>query len=278
MASDRLEIRYHAQARAAIRPIRLNVPGWAGESRERGDGAVPQPWHCVPFVEASTYGFELVWAASDELRIANHNGKVAFSASPQDLQDRFAHVVGEHSQFTPGHYGLNSNLDIRVPDGYVLRIEPHPSFYTDSTGTVPCAIAGHIQTAWWPNFFFVVIKIPPPGGEHIYRPGQPYAQALVVPHRPNYELREMTQGEVAERARQSRDIAARKESIAKQVWTSRDGVVFTDVYRTLARGYNDGGLQRVNELIYGATPAQERGVFKQDPSGGGGLGSSQFKI
>ena len=37
------------------RPIRVKNPGWGGEPQKMVDGSEPQPWHCLPFVEGSTW-------------------------------------------------------------------------------------------------------------------------------------------------------------------------------------------------------------------------------
>ena len=48
--------------------------------------------------------------------------------------------------FADGHFGMTSCLDIQVPDGYVLRMESHPRFYTDTTNTVPCVVFKRSQS------------------------------------------------------------------------------------------------------------------------------------
>jgi len=43
----------------APQPIRLQVPGWAGKADKLVAGVTPQPWHCMPYVDAAVYGLEL---------------------------------------------------------------------------------------------------------------------------------------------------------------------------------------------------------------------------
>lgn len=61
------------------RPIKLQIPGWAGHDLNHGDGATPQPWHCPPFVDGSTYGLELLYpfdySFNPEQRRARANGR-----------------------------------------------------------------------------------------------------------------------------------------------------------------------------------------------------------
>jgi hypothetical protein len=62
-----------------------------------------------------------------------------------------------------------------------VRTEPHPRFYTDTTGTVPIAVPALLRTEWWPMISFVVFKSPAEGETHIFRPGEPMLQILILP-------------------------------------------------------------------------------------------------
>ena len=57
-------------------PIRLDIPGWAGTAAKMEDGSAPQPWHCNPFVEGSTYGLELIYPYETECQVINDKGAV----------------------------------------------------------------------------------------------------------------------------------------------------------------------------------------------------------
>lgn len=182
------------------RPIKLEIPGWAGEKSNHGDGDKPQPWFCPPFVEGATYGLELLYPFDTECHVKIVNGKLFFECDFSEENKDCPYVeLPPFSNFAPGHFGMTSSLDIEVPPGYVLRTEPHPRYYTDITNTVPCCIPGHLQTEWWPKIFFVVFKNPMPGQTLIFRKGEPYGQVLVVPRQINYEIKEMTSFETAER-------------------------------------------------------------------------------
>src|SRR5262249_12180924 len=95
--------------------------------------------------------------------------------------------------------------DLKVEDGLALRIEPHPRFYLDPTETVPIAVPALIRR-WWPMLNFVVFKSPAEGRMHIFRPGEPFAQVIVIPAESEFELVEMREGESAKRERQGKGI------------------------------------------------------------------------
>ena len=229
-------------------PIKLQIPGWAGEDRNHGDGAKPQPWHCPPFVEGSTYGLEMIYPFDTECHIVNKDGKLEF------LGD-FSSEAIENVTFPPfqvfaeGHYGYTSAIDIQAPPGYVIRIEPHPRFYTDTTGTVPIPVAGHLQTEWWPKIFFVVFKQPRPGEVHIFRKNEPYAQMLVLPKKVGYDIREMTPEERHQRGKLDAEISKNGAGISRHKWKDHKGNTFDDKYKQLRGAYERGGHEAVKELV-----------------------------
>src|SRR5580704_6265413 len=61
-----------------LQPIRISTPGWAGEPVKMEDGAPIQPLHCLPFVEGSTYGLELIYPYEKECHVVNDNGVPRF--------------------------------------------------------------------------------------------------------------------------------------------------------------------------------------------------------
>ncbi|HYH79409.1 MAG TPA: hypothetical protein VEX86_06420, partial [Longimicrobium sp.] len=164
----RIELGYRAWNQAQPpRRIKLSIPGWAGDDVPAADGARPQPWHCRPFVDAASYGVELVYGFETECRVnRDAGGEIHFDgdfsgeiARAKEAGQEFAIPFGT---FAPHHYGMTSALDVMPPPGHVLRIEPHPRFFTDTTGTVAAAVPGHIER-FWPRMFFVVFKSPAPG-------------------------------------------------------------------------------------------------------------------
>jgi len=242
------------------RPIRLQIPGWAGMDRDHGNGAVPQPWHCPPFVDASTYGHELVYPFKSECSVKRINGELIFEGDFSDeewnLNEEGRNMSGEEPKkktppmmsFAPGHYGMSSALDIEPPEGYVLRTEPHPRFFTDDTGTVPCLISGHIQR-WWSRIFFVVFKAPREGEVHIFRPGEPYGQALFLPQKNNVQFVPFSEEESRERESRERKIGEHGQRIANNIWRDNKGQTFDDKYKVLSGAYSRGGYESVDESI-----------------------------
>jgi hypothetical protein len=152
------------------KPIKPKLPGWAGKPGYT-NGSEPQAWHCKPFVDAATYGLELIYPWDAECVVtADKEGNVKFdgdfSADEKVCDMKFPPFM----TFAPFHYGFTSSLDIETEPGQVLRIEPHPRFYTDRTGDVPVAVAGHLEAEWWSRIFFVVFKTPKPGEKHSFFP------------------------------------------------------------------------------------------------------------
>ena len=45
----------------------------------------------------------------------------------------------------PQFYTFATSIDIQAPPGYVLQIQPHPRFFTDTTGTVPLSLIGQVD-------------------------------------------------------------------------------------------------------------------------------------
>jgi diadenosine tetraphosphate (Ap4A) HIT family hydrolase len=138
------------------------------------------------------------------------------------------------STFAPGHFGMSSGLDIEVPENYVLRLEPHPRFYVDTTNTVPCCITGHLQTNWWPKIFFVVFKNPIPGQTLIFRKGEPYGQILILPKKVSYEIQEMSPEEKAKRNQVDAKIEKYYKKFVKNDWIDNEGHNFNDTYKQLS--------------------------------------------
>lgn len=237
---------------APPRPTRLQIPGWAGQPARREDRPAPQPWHCLPFTEAATAGLELVYPFDTECRVTRENGRVCFSGDWAAEQKEAAGEITfpPFAAFAPDHFGFTSSLDIEVPDGYSLRVETHPRFYTDTTGTAPAAVPGHIQSAWWPRIFFVVFKSPGEGQEVVFRKGEPYAQIMALP-KTEYQVREMTPAEVEGRKSLEAKIL-RYSKHYSQTWIDHAGNPFETKYRQLAAAYAKGGLAKVHDVLGGA--------------------------
>lgn len=232
------------------RPIKLEVPGWAGEHNKHTNGDAPQPWHCLPFVEGSTYGLELCYSFEGESRVSMKDGQLLFEGDcVVDNPDAPGKKMPLFMAFAPHHFGTTSCLDIHVPPGYVLRTEPHPRFYTDTTSSVPCCVPGHLQTQWWPMIFFLVFKNPMPGQTLVFKKGQPYAQVLVVPKKVGYDIQEMSQQEQEERRTIGNLIRQHSKQFVKNDWCDNTGGHFDDKYKILSAIYAKSGADGVKEFL-----------------------------
>jgi tetratricopeptide (TPR) repeat protein len=270
--TDKLIIRYSTPAPHILPPrrIRLDVGGWAGPADQKmEDGSEVQPWHCLPFVEGSTYGLELLYPHEQECRVINQGGAVRFD---WDLDKEPPGTVtgGEFITFSPkaspGQYLFNTRMDLQAPPGHVLRIEPHPRFFTDLTGETPPAIIANVQSEWWSRPLFVVFKVPPPGGRHVFRKGEPYAQVIFVPQQPQYELEPMTDDQAAQRRQLSQSIERTKDRIATRKWINKAGDDQTNHYKVMAAAFAREGEQGVARVVQEAAAELEASLPTNHPT------------
>jgi hypothetical protein len=217
-----------------LRPRRtkLEVPGWAGEPEPRADGSHEYPWHCIPFTEAARAGIELFYPYDKELRVSTEKGDLVFEG---DFGDPLEPGIERppFSSFGKEYYTYQILIDLKVEDGFAIKTETHPRFYTDTTGTVPIAVPA-ILRHWWPMMFFVVFKAPAEGQTHIFRPGEPFMQITIVPAETKFDLVEMPEDEAAERELQSQRIYASRSTLsADSQWVSSTNTVFDGTYRRI---------------------------------------------
>jgi len=217
------------------RRTKLEIPGWAGPAEPRRNGSHEQAWHCTPFTEGAQYGFELFYPYDNELRVTKRDGRV-------HLEGEFGPPPDNGLQWPPfrsfgeNYYTYQLLLDLKVGEDYAVRAEPHPRLYTDPSDDVPIAVPALIRTSWWPMISFVVFKAPPPGVTHVFRPGEPFMQFLVIPAEPQFELEEMRGEEAAERELRGRRIHATRETLGRDsTWVSATNTVFDGTYRRLHR-------------------------------------------
>src|SRR5262249_11304379 len=116
---DNMTVKYQGYAKARPpQPIRIETPGWAGPAQQMEDGSEPQPWHCLPFVEGSTYGLELLYQYDSECHVINDNGNIRFDWDYAN-EPGGALTGGEFRTFDPRHaskfYLFNTRLDIVPP-------------------------------------------------------------------------------------------------------------------------------------------------------------------
>jgi tetratricopeptide (TPR) repeat protein len=235
-----------------LQAIRITTPGWAGEPVKMEDGAAIQPFHCLPFVEGSTYGLELQYTYETECHVINDNGAPRFEWNSMkepsgDLKG------GEFLFFSPiqnaKYYLFNTKLDILPPPGHVIRTEPHPRFLTDDAGTVPLPMIGHLQNEWYPRPLFVVFRAPRPGQRHIFRKGEPYAQLLFVPQEVTYQITKMSPEEQAAREAMTAQIQFARNSIATRQWYNSTKNEQDNHYKVLAAAFAKGGKAEVERKV-----------------------------
>jgi len=228
-----VQVKYRLfEPRLCPRRTKLEVPGWAGQREPRKDGSHEYAWHCVPFSESARYGIELFYPFDNELRVTTQDGHLIldgdFGPDP-DTGVQWPPFRNFGDQF----YTYQILLDLKVEEGFAIRIEPHPRFYTDQTDTVPIAVPALLRR-WWPMMNFAVFKSPAEGRTHIFRPGEPFAQVLVIPADIEFELVEMDEEEAAERELQSRRIHASRDTLSAHTrWVSATDTVFDGTYRFL---------------------------------------------
>lgn len=212
------------------RQTRLEVPGWGGQREPRSDGSHEYAWHCLPFTEGAQYGLELFYPYDHELRVTTRSGVPQFDGDfgpppePGLMWPPFRN-------FGNIYYTYQLSLDLNPGPGMAVRFETHPRFYTDTTDTVPIAVPALIRN-WWPMTFFLVFKSPAEGQTHIFRGGEPFVQALIIPEECKLTLEEMTEEEAAERELQSQRIYKSRSTLsAESQWTSASNTVFDGTYR-----------------------------------------------
>ena len=79
---------------------------------------------------------------------------------------------------------------------------------------------------------FPGVQIAARGKTHIFRPGEPFAQILIVPEEATFDLVPMSDEEAAERELQSRRIFQSRGTLSAETeWTSATNTVFDGTYR-----------------------------------------------
>lgn len=211
------------------RRTRLEVPGWAGQPEPRSDGSHEYPWHCVPFSEAVRAGIEVPYPYDDALQVSMRGGVLRFEGDFGGADERRP----PFRSFGREYYTYQILLDLKVDEGFAIKVETHPRFYSDTTGTVPIAVPAVLRH-WWPTINFVVFKSPAEGQTHIFRPGEPMLQVTIVQPDEKPELVEMSEEEAAERELQSRRIYASRSTLSADTqWLSSTDTVFDGTYRRI---------------------------------------------
>ena len=81
-----------------------------------------------------------------------------------------------------------------------------------------------------------MFKAPAEGRSHVFRPGEAFAQIIVIPEEARFDLVEMVPEELAERELQGRRIHASRDRLSEgSRWVSRTETVFDGTYRFMLR-------------------------------------------
>lgn len=250
--SESIRVKYRTWYQAnPPKPIKLQIPGWSGVDHDTMQANKIQPWHCPPYTEGNTYGLELLYPFDTECHVRVENGEIHFEGDFSKEADKVAQYnipLPPFKSFSPGYFGMTSCLDIDVPENYILRIEPHPRFYTDDTWTVPAAIPGHLQTQWWSKIFFVAFKYPRPNQTYIFRKNEPYAQILILPRKVSYDIQKMTHEEISEREERDLAITLNAQKISKSAKFNH-GYDFDHKYQILRNIYIKSGKSGVDKFL-----------------------------
>jgi hypothetical protein len=189
----------------------------------------------MPFTEGAQYGIEIFYPYKNELAVSRKNGEVVFEGDFGPKPENGLEWPPFRS-FGKDYYTYQLLLDLKVGKDFAVRTEPHPRFYTDTTGTVPIAVPALLRTEWWPMISFIVFKSPQQGQTHIFRPGEPMLQILILPVTAEFKLVPMEKEEAAEREMRGRRIHASRETLADDsTWISDTDTVFDGTYRHLLR-------------------------------------------
>ncbi len=214
-----------------LRQTKLEVPGWGGQREPRKNGSMEQAWHCLPFSEGARYGVELLYPYENEFRVSVHKGELRLDGDFGPAPEGHGGEWPPFRTFGELYYTYQASLDLKVEEGFAIRTEPHPRFYTDPTNTTPIAVPALIRR-WWPMVYFFVFKAPPEGATHIFRSGEPFVQILILPEEADFELVPMSDEEAAERELQSRRIYESRSTLSAETeWTSATNTVFDGTYR-----------------------------------------------
>ncbi len=223
------------EPRLSPRRTKLEIPGWAGDPEPRKDGSHEYAWHCLPFTEAANYGIEVFYPFDNELHVSKRDGRLIldgdFGPAPESgLQWPPFRSFGED------FYTYQILIDLKVGDDFAVLTQPHPRLYTDPNESVPVAVPALLRTSWWPIISFVVFKTPAEGRTHVFRPGEPFMQMLIIPAEPQFDLVPMDEEEAAEREMRGRRIHKSRDTLAKDTtWISSTNTVFDGTYRHLLR-------------------------------------------
>jgi hypothetical protein len=195
----------------------LRVPGWGGDSTDNKF----QFWTNKQLADAATGGIELNYAFED----------VSFS---REAPHPFI-------QLSDNFYMLELEPIVITPENTSLLIIPHYRFYTDFCWNTPIPVMSSIELDWWPGKLSIVFKYPPSGYETIFKNGEPFAQAYIIP-RIEIKLVELVESDLDRKRNAKLYMEEHKKNLITREWTTPNGVVQDNLYNILSN------LEKINKL------------------------------
>lgn len=232
-----------------LQKVKLQIDDWAGSNNKNEKDIKVQPFMCKPFVDAATYGFEILYPYETSCEVEFLDGKLKITAEQdwqkdQDIIKKIGNIpIGQISE---NHFGINTGLDIKVTSKNVLRIESHPAFY--GKNNYPCAIPGHLETDWWSSLFFVVFKAPEKNQKLYFYKGMAMAQCFVLPKENNFLPIRMTEKEAEARRKNFAIINSSRNKISKN-YKDNNGNTFDHTYKVLSRYVSIKGIKGFKNLL-----------------------------
>ena len=228
--------------------IKLDTEGWAGSAQEFKSTKKVQPFLCKPFTDANLYGWELIYPYNTTVKIYKDINVLKIDAEENWAKD--GDLVKKHGvpigAIGDNHFGINTALDIQVPENYVLRIENHPSFYSEHN--LPCIIPGHLETNWWSSLFFIVCKAPANGETLTISKDCKLAQIFPVIKNLPDNLVEMTKEEKINRAEMYACLNMNRKNLASGYKDDKNNF-FDNLYKKMSKYYSIFGHDGLNKLV-----------------------------
>ena len=88
-----------------------------------------------------------------------------------------------------------------------------------------------------------------PGQTLIFRKGEPYGQALVIPRKVIYDIKEMTTAEASLRGSTDEKLSKHCKRFVKNDWHDHLGQNFDDKYKVLSGIFNKSDANGVQEFL-----------------------------
>ena len=123
------------------------------------------------------------------------------------------------------------DVDLKVEEGWAIRTEPHPRFYTDPTDTTPIAVPALVRR-WWPMIYFWCSNRRQRGRPTFFGPASHSSKCWSCRRRRRSISFRCRRTKLAERELQARRIYQSRSTLsAGTEWKSATNTVFDGTYR-----------------------------------------------